>query len=193
MKKIVVFFFSIIYLLGIAYLLLPSPSIPTVPNSFQSDEPGDTVQHPDQPAYYTDLSRGQVMNHLQNEFSIKFAGYQIPTYRLNYRPEDSTQYVREQLLTYYLEEIVYPLRESLFVNGWNPRLSPISAPLFDIQYDRWAMIREGKEYQSKVTLRGYHSSSLIRLLVWTSLFPVGYLIFKQSQITLADLAKSIKT
>lgn len=183
----------LIYLLGLIYLSLPSPVTPSLPNSFQSDEPGDTVQHPDQPAYYTDASRDQVISHQQSQFSLKIAGWTLPSYRLNYRPEDATQYVREQLLTYYLEEIVHPLRESLFVNGWNPRLSPISASLFEKQYDRWAMIRAGHEYQSKVTLRPYHSPFWVRYLVWTSLFPLAFLLFRQTKASLLDLRHSLQS
>ncbi len=190
MKKLFLVFALLVYLFGIAYLLLPSPSLPAIPNSFKSDEPGDTWQHPDQPAYYTDLSRNEALTYLQNSFSINLLGLRLPSYRLNYRPEDATQYIREQLLTYYLEEIVYPLRESLFVHGWNPRLSPISAQLFDVQRNRWEIIREGKEYQSKVTLKAYYSPIWIRLLIWTGIFPLAWLLAKQTKASVRDLAKS---
>lgn len=193
MKKLFLILATAIYLLGLVYLLLPSPTTPSIPNSFKSDEPGDTVQHPDQPAFYTDDSRAEVLAYLEDQFSLNLMGNKIPAYRLNYRPEDSTQYVRELLMSYYLEEIVHPLRESLFVNGWNPRLSPISAPLFNDQYDRWAMIRDGKEYQSKVTLRVYYSPVWARLVIWTSIFPLAFLLWKQLRITSDDLLNSVKS
>jgi hypothetical protein len=191
MRRFAFFSLLIIYVTGLVYLSLPSPKIPSIPHSFKSDEPGDTIQHPDQPAYYTNLSRNDVLKYLQSQFSLQLNNLKLPSYRLNYRPEDSTQYVREQLLTYYLEEIVYPLRESLFVNGWNPRLSPISAANFEKQYDRWAMIREGREYQSRITLRAYYSPLWIRLFVWTSLFPLSYLLWRQTTLTVIDLKKSL--
>ncbi len=192
MKKFLILCLPI-YFLGLIYLLLPSPSTPVVPNSFKSDEPGDTIQNPNQPAYYTDYSRAEVLTQAQDQFSLQFLGFTLPSYRLNYRPEESTQFVREQLLTYYLEEVVLPFRESLFVNGWNPRLSPITFQLFERQYDRWAMIREGREYQSKVTFRPYFSSPLARLFIWTSLFPLAWLLIKQIRLSAIDFAKSFRS
>lgn len=180
------------YIFGLIYLSLPAPELVPLPNSLRSTEPGDTWQNPDQSAYYTDLDREQALSHYQSTFALNFAGYKLPSYLLNYPPEESSTYVREQLLTYYLEEINHPLRESLFVAGWNPRLSPISDYLFDTQFDRWALFVDGQEYQSKVTIKPVYSPVWSRYLIWTSIFPLGFLVskeFKQSLDQLAALAK----
>lgn len=176
-----------LYLSGLVYLALPQPEVVALPNALRSTEPGDTWQHPDQSAYYTNLGRSEVLEFYQDTFSLNLFGLTLPSYRLNYPPEDSRVYVRDHLLTYYLEEINHPLRESLFVAGWNPRLSPISNYLFDSQYDRWAMVIDGVEYQSKVTLKPYYSSPYTRFFIWTSIFPLTYLVFNHFRLSLKRL------
>ncbi|QHO63520.1 hypothetical protein [Candidatus Chazhemtobacterium aquaticus] len=176
-----------LYLSGLVYLALPQPEVVALPNALRSTEPGDTWQNPDQSAYYTNLGRSEVLEFYQDTFSLNLFGLTLPSYRLNYPPEDSRVYVRDHLLTYYLEEINHPLRESLFVAGWNPRLSPISNYLFDSQYDRWAMVIDGVEYQSKVTLKPYYSSPYTRFFIWTSIFPLTYLVFNHFRLSLKRL------
>lgn len=176
MKKIIVSVSLIfLYLVGIMYFLAPSPSTPNLANDLQSDEPGDTWQHPDQKAFFTDLNRSMVMADLQNKFSVRLQNFVFPSYRLNYRPENVGTLVRDQLRSYYLEEIVYPMRESLFVSGWEPRNSPIYKGYFD--KDKPKIIIGGREYLSKVTLRPVRSHPSSRILVWTLCFPAAYLIY----------------
>lgn len=191
MKSITLGIIMAVYLVGLAYLALPDPKIKPLPDSLRSTEPGDTWQHPDQQAYYTDQSRSQVLDFYQTSFSLNFLGLTLPSYRLNYPPEESSIYVREHLLTYYLEEITHPLRESLFVSGWNPRLSPLSNYRFDIEKARWEIILDGREYQSKITLKPYYSPPWIRFLIWTAIFPATYLVFSQLIISLKNLQKSL--
>ena len=187
MKLVTRLLILFLYLSGLVYLALPQPEVVALPNALRSTEPGDTWQNPDQSAYYTDLGRSEVLEFYQDTFSLKLFGASLPSYRLNYPPEDSRVYVRDHLLTYYLEEINHPLRESLFVAGWNPRLSPISNYLFDSQYDRWAMVIDGVEYQSKVTLKPYYSSPYTRFFIWTSIFPLTYLVFNHFRLSLKRL------
>lgn len=187
MKLVTRLLILFLYLSGLVYLALPQPEVVALPNALRSTEPGDTWQNPDQSAYYTDLGRSQVLEYYQDTFSLKLFGASLPSYRLNYPPEDSRVYIRDHLLTYYLEEINHPLRESLFVAGWNPRLSPISNYLFDSQYDRWAMVIDGVEYQSKVTLKPYYSSPYTRFFIWTSIFPLTYLVFNHFRLSLKRL------
>lgn len=187
MKLVTRLLILFLYLSGLVYLALPQPEVAVLPNALRSTEPGDTWQNPDQSAYYTDLGRSEVLEFYQDTFSLKLFGASLPSYRLNYPPEDSRVYIRDHLLTYYLEEINHPLRESLFVAGWNPRLSPISNYLFDSQYDRWAMVIDGVEYQSKVTLKPYYSSPYTRFFIWTSIFPLTYLVFNHFRLSLKRL------
>lgn len=184
-----------LYAAGLIYLSLPDPKVAHPPNTYLSQEPGDTWQNPGQTAYYTDESRQQVLNFQQSDFSIKFLNFTLPSYRLNYRPEDTATYIRPHILAYYLEEIIHPFRESLFVGGWTPKLSPISSQLYQVQYDRWALIREGHEYQSRITLRPYYSPLWVRYLIFTAIFPLTYFVFLQlfsslKQLTMVVLSRS---
>jgi hypothetical protein len=166
---------GVIYVLGIVYLTLPTPATPDLSNAQRSDEPGDTWQNPEQKGFYTDSNRSQVIGEMQSKYSIKFFGMTLPSYRLNYRPEESFAMVRDQLDSYYLEEIVYPLRNSLFVNGWEPIHSPRFAdrPLKAIPMISF----RGIPYVSKVTLKPVNSPVWARLLIWTLIFPATCLVY----------------
>ncbi len=193
MKNIFLILVAIIYSSGLLYLALPDPKIAPLPQSLRSDEPGDTWQHPEQSAYYTDLNRQQITDFYQKSFSLKFGQITLPSYRLNYPPEETGVYVREQLLSYYLEEIIHPLRESLFVSGWNPRLSPISNYRFDLEKARWEIIVNNKEYQGKITLKPYFSPLWIRFFIWTSIFPLTYLVLSQFTNSTRKLFLTLKS
>jgi len=173
-------FAGVIYLLGLVYLTLPSPVYPDLTQAGRSNEPGDTYQHPDQKGYYTNLTRAEVLAQLQAKFTVKFLGLTLPSYRLNYRPEEAFTLVRDQLDSYYLEEIVYPFRESLFVNGWEPTHSPrfVGMKIPNISLN-------GIPYLSKVTLKPTNSNVFFRVVIWTLIFPASYLIF-------LSLKKSLK-
>ena len=166
----------LIYALGVVYLSLPNPIYPDLSLGVRSDEPGDTWQNLDQKAFFTNKVRSVAITELQNSFSLKFLGQTIPSFKLNYRPEEAAQFVREQIDSYYLEEIVHPLRESLFVNGWEPVNSPY-----------WKSVEAGKRpriqidgifYKAKITLKPTYSSTIARLLVWTLIFPASYFVSK---------------
>jgi hypothetical protein len=165
----------LVYLLGVVYLILPSPISPDLSMSKRSDEPGDTWQNPTQKAFFTDKDRQTVLSELQNKFALSLFSIKIPSFRLNYRPEEATTIVRDQLFSYYLEEIVHPLRESLFVNGWEPQNSPLNADKPPEERDK--VIIEGIVYRAKITSRPYFSTPLPRLFVWTMVFPLSYLVY----------------
>lgn len=158
-----------IYISGLIYLSAPTPSFPNL-NDAQSDEPGDTWQNPNQKAFFTDKNRSQVLLELQNNFSLNILGFKYNGFRLNYRPEEAGVLVRDQIMTYYLEEIIHPFRESIFVNGWDP--TRLKLPIININ---------GKEYLYKVTLRPVNSHPLARIFIWTLIFPAAFLIYKNYQ------------
>ncbi len=173
-----------IYFVGIIYLILPSPAFPDLRDSGRSDEPGDTWQHPDQKGYYSNLSRAEVLSDIQSQFHLKFMGFEIPTYRLNYRPEDAGDLVRDQLQSYYLEEIVIPFRESIFVNGWEPKKSP----KYDLLPDKSTsdLYLHGVPYDAKITLRPVSSSVWVRIIVWTLIFPGTYFVYLSFKKAIAE-------
>lgn len=139
----------------VIYLLIPSPSFPSpLPDSPQSQEPGDLRDPEHFAAYFTNLSREEVMQFYLKEFKHPgFFGF-VPVLRIrDYPPEEAFTHIADQTLSNYLEELVYPLRESLFVNGYEP------GP------DDDQIAFEGVSYRSKVTIRYYDSSVLVRLLI----------------------------
>lgn len=163
-----------LYLLGLIYLSFPQPEVPVVIDGLRSQEPGDSYQNLDQSAYFTQKERQQVLSEIQSAYTLNFQGVNFPSFRLNYRPEEAQTLVREQIQTYYLEEIIHPLRESIFVNGWEPQNSPIYAHIPEEKKPRIQI--NGQFYHSKVILKPVFSSLWGRLLVWTLIFPSIYLV-----------------
>ncbi len=156
------------------YLSTPIKSLPTLSSGGLSDEEGDTWQNPAQRGYYSNMSREDVLNEVQKNTQISFLGLTIPNYRLNYRPEEAGSLVRDQLKSNYLEEIVYPLRSSVFVNGWEPKKAPIRDNKAILNTD---LSLKGIPYEAKITFRPVNSSFPHRLLVWTLIFPATYLVY----------------
>lgn len=173
---------TLLYLVGCVYLIIPTPATPDLSQSVRSTEPGDTWQHPDQKGFYTNSDRKTVLAEMQSKYSSHFLGLTLPSYRLNYRPEESFEMVRDQMKTTYLEEIVYPMRSSLFVNGYEPENAPVFAKLPKDKIPQ--LFFDEVPYFSKVTLKPNNSSLAARLLVWTLIFPSIYLIYLSFKNTL---------
>lgn len=162
-----------IYVAGVFYLAQPIPVLPTLDNATLSNEEGDTWQNPDQRGYYTNLTRSQVLNQIQSKSQIKIFGWTVPNYRLNYRPEEAHELIRDQLKSNYMEEIVYPLRNSIYVNGWEPKKSPLYAnkPAKEIP----DISIYGIPYEAKITLKPNNSHVVTRIFFWSLIFPLSYL------------------
>lgn len=141
-------------LVFLGYLLLPTPSFPLQPSdSVQSVENADTETSLRR-AYFTNFSRKEVLEHYQRQFEhSSLLGIPIPTYRLNYPPEDAQTLIRDQTRSTFLEEVVHPFRESFFVNGFKPSLAKD-----EIWY-------KGVHYEQKITVRYVPSSPFVRIPV----------------------------
>lgn len=148
-------FIIILSLLLLFYVALPAPAFPKeIPGSVQSQEPGDSEELAIRRAYFTDYTRQEALDYYQSEFAKSpFLGIPLPTYRLNYPPEDSQTLVRDQTRSTFLEEIVHPLRESFFVNGFEPKVAKD-----EIWY-------KGVHYRQKITVRYYPSNVFVRIFV----------------------------
>jgi hypothetical protein len=164
-KKFFQVFGLLVFLSVFIYLLLPSPSEPPpLPQSRRSTEPGDMGQIPGLfAAYYTNLSRSEVLNYYQNYF-IRSSLLDIPfiTYRLNHPPEYTWQVLRETEHSSFLEELVHPFRESWFINGYEPLKDPFAKEgqeLANFKFD-------GQEYSLKVQVLQKDSSVFIRLVIF---------------------------
>lgn len=159
----------LIYLIGFFYLILPAPSFPELFESWRSTEEGDTWQNPNQKGYYTNLSRDQVINQIKEQFSEHLFWFKFQGIRVNYPPEEAASLVRDQLKSNYLEEIIFPLRESIFINGWEPENDPRMKTIPENK--RSDLFANGQKYQAKITLYPIYSNLWPRLLIWTLIFP----------------------
>jgi len=174
-KKIITILIGIIYFLGIVYLVLPEPVIPNLEPALKSIEPGDTTQMPGVWAYYTNLSRREAVDFYQKSFSrTPFLNLPLPTYILNHPPEYARETIRATQQSNFYKEIVHPLRESLFVNGWIPKedevyLAKSLKPITEFTVD-------GQNYSAKITLYHVRSPLWARILVWTGIITLIIMI-----------------
>jgi len=132
-----------------------------LPNSDKSDLPGDTWQVPNVAAFFSNNYRDLVIPFYRtNYWQLTFLP--LPPLRLNYPPEFSWNVIKKHTDSTYLEELVYPLRDSLYINGFEP---------FDLdgRPKYWGATQLelfGHQWDTKATLRFYPSSLWVRLLVW---------------------------
>ncbi len=164
------------------YLLLPDPAqLPPLPGALKSTEPGDTYQIPGIAAYYTDLSRQEVIAFYQQNYSrSRFLNLPLITYRLNHPPEYVKIIIRSTQQSSYFEEIVHPLRESLFVNGFEWENDPFTKPE---SRPKNKMIVNGYEYKSKVTLIARSSYPPFRIIAFFGfVFLVALLLREAGEI-----------
>ena len=121
MKFIKILFF-VLALVFLGYLFLPDPDFPIPPaDALQSFEPADTETSLRR-GYYTNLTRDEIMTHYLSQLTKStFLNIPLPTYRLNYPPEEAQTIIRDQTKSTFLEEIVHPFRESVYINGYEPK------------------------------------------------------------------------
>ena len=151
LRIIIVLIFSVLFI----YTLIPNPKFPNPPEgALQSKEPGDSENLSVRRAYFTNLTREEVMKHYQNEFK---------GYRLNYPPEEAATIIRDQTRSTFLEEIVHPFRESFYVNGFEPKNAKDSIEIAGLP---WRQKITVKYVPSNIIFR----SSVIILAGLTSLF-----------------------
>jgi hypothetical protein len=176
----------VIFCLGLVYILWPGPSsiedIPALPQSVKSTEPGDTTQVANVAAYFSNMRRKDVTNFYHQKFSyLNIFGIPIPPIKLNRPPEEAYTYIRDQQASTYLEEYVYPLRDSIYVNGFEP-FNEIGKPYklgaTDIQID-------GVFYDTKTTIRYYGSAVVWRLIVYIGIWVGAYF----SYLTVKEIIK----
>ena len=111
LKKILITLLITLNIVIIYYLYLPLPGISDLPDSTKSDLPGDTVQIPNVSAYFTNLSRDQIISFYRLQFTSPF------TIEINHPPEKSKQIILDTTQSYYFYEFYIPFKGSLYVNG----------------------------------------------------------------------------
>lgn len=174
MYRRIVFF--LIFSFGTFYLCLPAPkNFPPLPQGIKSIEPGDTVQMANVAAYYTDMSRKEVLDFYTKYYSrSSFLGIPLITYRLNHPPERIREVLRATQQSTFVEEIVHPLRESIFVNGFewnNDPFTPVESRPKNI------FIVNGVTYQFKITLFYQGSKIWQRLVIFYLTTGAIYLLY----------------
>lgn len=141
----------------VLYVYPNSPEFPLMlPDTIQSFEPAD-VETPLRRGYYTNLTRDEVITHYQNEFNkdFNFLGKNIKFLapKLNYPPEEAQTIIRDQTKSTFLEEIVHPFRESIYINGFEPKT------------EEYVPIIDGVRWRQKVIVRYVPSDRSLRIVL----------------------------
>jgi len=156
-KKIIISALIIFNLLAVFYLVSPAPILPDLPNSAKSDLPGDTVQISNVTAYFTNMTRTEVMNFYKAYYSGLFR------INLNHPPEKAKDIIVNTIQSYYLEEFVLPFKESLYINGFeweNDVFTKVQ------NRSKNKLIFHNKEYKAKITLRRFPTNIPNRLIAF---------------------------
>ncbi len=159
-KKKVLLPLLVFNLSAIFYLVFPTPNLPDLINSTKSDLPGDTYQMENVSGYFTDMARAQVMDFYQTQYSSPFI------IRLNHPPEKAKTIFRDTMQSYYLEELVIPFKESLFINGYEWENDVFTRP---DKREQFRLIYEGESYKSKVNTKIFPTSIPQRLATFALL------------------------
>lgn len=173
MKVVFNIIFLIISISFGLYLLLPLKDFPAnLSGSLVSMEPAD-VESVDRRGYFTDFSRDEVIQHYSDQFSYNIMGFRLRPVRLNYPPEESGLLIRDQTRSTFLEELVFPFRESIYINGFEPK------------EDKDAIVVGSTVYRQKIILKHVKSNSQIRFILGTITVIFSYLF-------IINLSKSTK-
>lgn len=174
---------SALFFLGLLYVLLPGPysikDFPPLPNSVKSVLEGDTTQNPNIAAYYSQFDREEITDF----YKSKFAGMlvpliKIPSIKLNHPPEEAYQYVRDQQESTFLEEYIHPLRESIYVNGYEPMIENKIRGVQKKSFIGDRILYQGGAYLSKTTLRFYPTHAVARIIIYLNLWLLTLMLIK---------------
>jgi hypothetical protein len=154
-KKIFIVIFVVFNILSVLYLISPTPVIPDLVNSAKSDLPGDTTQISNVSAYYTNMTRTEVINFYKSYY------YGLFKIELNHPPEKAKDIIVNTIQSYYFEEFILPFKESLYINGFE-----WENDVFTKQEKRIKnkLVYQDKEYKAKITIRTFPTSIPRRLL-----------------------------
>lgn len=151
MKQILRISYLSVSVLFIWYLALPSLQFPEPPqDAVRSLEPADS-ETDERRAYFTNYTREEINEHYQQQYKLRIMGHELSSYVLIYPPEDAYEIIRDQTRSTHLREIVYPFRESLYINEFVAK---------DAKDDIWY---KGVHYDQKITVKIKQSSPNLRV------------------------------
>ena len=156
-KKILISIIIVFNLFAIFYLISPTPNLPDLPNSAKSDLPGDTIQISNVSAYYTNMTRTEVINFYKAYYSGPFR------INLNHPPEKAKEIIVNTIQSYYFEEFVLPFKESLYINGFEWENDVFTKPE---NRSKNKLIYQNKEYKAKITIRRFPTTVPKRLIAF---------------------------
>lgn len=158
MSRFVKYLYLCFLILFLIYLALPNQKFPEHSDkSLQSMEPADVESYLRR-GYYNNETRQEVVSYYRKKFDeliIFGSSVKYFSLRLNYPPEESQTIIRDQTRSTYLEEIVHPFRESLFINGFEPKK------------ENDTIVVNGMRYDQKIIIKLIHSSVVTRLIIGT--------------------------
>ncbi len=164
--------FSVLLLV---YMLWPGPTSISqfypLPNSAKSTLSGDTVQIPNVSAYFSNLFRNFVVPFYSKNYQQAFH-FPFPPLEITHPPEYSWVVIKNPTDTTFLQELVYPLRNSLYINGLE-MFRPDGTPIF---WGAPELKENGIIWYTKTTLRFYTSNILTRIIVWMGIVSAILLI-----------------
>jgi len=177
-KRILIAIFVLFCAISLGYISLPNFDFPKPPpDSLQSQEPGDT-ETPLRRAYFTNYTRSQVLDWYKGEFEgSSFLGIKLPTYLMNYPPEDAQTIIRDQTRTTFLQEVVHPFRESFYINGFEPTAA------------KDAIFIGGKAWRQKIIIRFIPSLIWVRIAIFAGTAVFMVILFEAWVATINDLKK----
>ena len=183
-KKVLIVFYVLFSLTILFYVSLPNFNFPNPPpDSVQSNEPAD-MEDSLKRAYFTNYTRSEVLDWYKAQFDYStFLNVKLPTYLLNYPPEESQSIIRDQTRSTFLQEIVHPFRETVFINGFEPAAGD----------DKNRIVIDGVHWRQKIIVKYIPSTLVLRFLIslaTLTAIPVIYSAFVPEFIFLKKLIKS---
>ncbi len=165
-------------LLLLIYMIMPGPSkisdFKALPSSDKSTLAGDNIAQVSNVAgYFSDNYRKFVTDFYLKNYQDK-TWFPFPPLRLNHPPEYSWKVIKVNTDSTYLEEFVYPLRDSIYVNGFEP-FNEDKAPKY---WGATQFSENGHAWYTKVTIRFYPSNIFTRFLVWLGIASSILFLFK---------------
>ncbi len=173
MKILYIFFCTVLLI----YMIMPGPGkisdFQALPNSVKSTLAGDTHQISNVAGYFSNNYRNFVVNFYLDDY-IKKNWWPFPPLKLNHPPEFSWNVIKKHTDSTYLEEVVYPLRDSLYINGFEP-FNEDGTPRY---WGATTFSENAHSWYTKTTLRFYPSGLPVKFIVWLGIVTSVLLLYR---------------